>query len=74
MSGHGSFIIRKCSRCALPIGEGRSRIGLTECLSCGDRLAKRKVYTVAPLHKSNYILISNPSELVGINNKGGNVK
>jgi hypothetical protein len=29
---------------------------------------------VAPMHKSNYMLITNTDDLVGLNNKGGLVK
>jgi len=29
------------------------------------------VHTVAPLHKSNYIVVTNRADLRGLNNKGG---
>ncbi len=39
------------------------------------RLAeKAKMYTVAPMHKSNYMLITNRDDLKGLNNKGGLIK
>ena len=46
------------------------------CIECGDALAKQKakLYTVAPLHKGNYILITDMEDLKGLNNKGGLVK
>ena len=46
------------------------------CLHCGNELAKRKAsqYTVAPMHKSNYMLITNLDDLKGLNNKGGLIK
>jgi len=31
-------------------------------------------HTVAPMHKSNYMLFTNPDDLKGINNKGGIIK
>jgi hypothetical protein len=37
-------------------------------------LAPRVVRTVAPMHKSNNILITNRADLIGLNNKGGLVK
>jgi hypothetical protein len=37
-------------------------------------LAPRVVRTVAPLHKSNNILITNRADLIGLNNKGGLVR
>lgn len=46
------------------------------CLKHGDELAKQraKLYTVAPMHKSNYMLITNLDDLKGLNNKGGLIK
>ena len=46
------------------------------CMACGEKLAiqKAKARTVAPLHKSNYVLITDPADLIGLNNKGGLVK
>ena len=42
-------------------------------MPCGDKLAidARKSWTVAPMHKSNYMLFTNKEDLKGINNKGG---
>ena len=48
----------------------RVSLGYDTCLSCGDKEAKRKVHTVVPMHKSNYVLVTNLSELVNINTKG----
>ena len=46
------------------------------CLWCGEEQAtqERKHWTIAPMHKSNYMLLTNPADLVGLNNKGGLVK
>jgi hypothetical protein len=46
------------------------------CMACGEEQAQRalKHKTVAPMHKSNYMLITNRADLLGINNKGGLVK
>lgn len=46
------------------------------CIECGDALAKQraKSYCIAPMHKSNYVLITNRDDLKGLNNKGGLVK
>jgi hypothetical protein len=48
--------------------------GYYTCMSCGEVLARQKKFTVAPMHKSNYMLISNTNDLKGLNNKGGLVK
>jgi hypothetical protein len=54
----------------------RWRAGYTTCLPCGEEAAQeaRKGWCVAPMHKSNYMLITNRSLLSGLNNKGGLVK
>jgi DNA-directed RNA polymerase subunit RPC12/RpoP len=43
------------------------------CKSCADDLPP-PIRTVANLHKSNSILITNRADLIGINQKGGLVK
>ena len=43
------------------------------CADCADLLPP-PIRTVANLHKSNSILITNRDDLIGINNKGGLVK
>lgn len=42
-------------------------------MSCGDKLARATVRCVVPMPKSNYILVTDPSLLVGLNSshKGG---
>jgi hypothetical protein len=66
----------QCKLCGLIYESQRFRLGYAVCLSCGDEIAelKTKRYTVAPMHKSNYVLITNREDLKGLNNKGGLVK
>ena len=66
----------QCKLCGLIYESQRLRLGYAVCLSCGDEIAelKTKRYTVAPMHKSNYVLITNREDLKGLNNKGGLVK
>lgn len=52
----------------------RWKAGYTTCMPCGEDLAKQKKHTVAPMHKSNYMLITNRSDLQGLNNKGGLIR
>lgn len=65
-----------CDVCDEPFAPARAALGYTLCLHCGDKYAvqARKNWTVAPLHKSNYQLITDPKLLVGVNTKGGLVK
>ena len=46
------------------------------CMVCGQKAAilKAAQYTIAPMHKSNYMLITNLEDLKGLNNKGGLIK
>lgn len=64
-----------CTSCyAQRVPPARARLGYKTCMDCGDAIAKSTVRTVAPLHKSNYMLITDRADLVGLNNKGGLVK
>jgi len=62
--------------CGEEISHGRVALGYTTCLWCGEIDAKnvRKGWCVAPMHKSNYILITRGEDLIGLNNKGGLVR
>lgn len=52
----------------------RWAIGYKTCMPCGEKAAKGVVRTIAPMHKSNYMMITDLSDLKGINNKGGLIK
>jgi hypothetical protein len=54
--------------------KGRAELGYRTCLEHGDDQAKSRKFCIAPMHKSNYMLITNRADLLGINNKGGIVK
>ena len=62
-----------CTRvgCSRPVNQYRYEIGYTLCKPCGERAAKRVKHTVVPMHKSNYVVVSDRRDLMGINNKGG---
>jgi len=64
----------ECVRCSGQVHPDRSSLGYDTCLVCGEVMARKRVFTVAPMHKSNYMLFTNPEDLKGINNKGGNVR
>lgn len=61
----------ECVNCGDIYPAKRAALGYKTCLACGEKNAKeaRSTWTVAPVHKSNYVLITNPTELVGLNNK-----
>lgn len=56
------------------VDERRWVLGYHTCMTCGDKIAKAVNHTIAPLHKSNYMVITNHVDLIGLNNKGGLVK
>ena len=64
----------QCKLCGGTYDASRLRIGYAICMPCGDDLATKVIRTVAPMHKSNYVLITDKADLVGLNNKGGLVK
>jgi hypothetical protein len=64
----------QCKVCQLPILPVKRATIADTCITCGSREAATVKFTVVPMHKSNYTVITNRQELVGINNKGGNVK
>lgn len=65
-----------CRECGETIPKRRATLGYRLCMECGDIAAKkaRQSWTVAPMHKSNYMLVTNRRDLIGMNNKGGNVR
>jgi ribosomal protein L37AE/L43A len=60
-----------CVVCSSPVNQHRWELGYHWCKPCGEASAKRIKRTVVPMHKSNYILVTNLEDLKGINNKGG---
>jgi hypothetical protein len=59
--------------CGNYIAHQRYKLGYRQCLSCGEKHALTRKFTVAPMPKSNYILITDLSLLKGLNSshKGG---
>lgn len=66
----------QCLFCGEYLSAGRWQLGYKSCLLCGEEQARqeRMSWCVAPMHKSNYVLITNKADLTGLNNKGGLVK
>ena len=66
----------QCIFCGEYLSAGRWELGYKTCLMCGEEQAKqeRQSWCIAPMHKSNYMLFTDKTDLKGINNKGGLVK
>lgn len=58
-----------CISCGDTFPPKRQALGYNTCLSCGDFAAREVRWTVAPLNKSNYMLITNRDELSQLNPK-----
>ena len=63
-----------CVVCSSPVNRHRYEIGYTTCKPCGEASARQRKHTIVPMHKSNYVPITNREDLMGINNKGGLVR
>ena len=63
----------QCSQfdCENLVHRERIRLGYDTCTECGEALARQRRHTVVPLHKSNYMVVTDQADLRGINNKGG---
>lgn len=60
-----------CRECDDEYSTDRWKLGYKHCMPCGEKLSKEAVRTVVPMHKSNYMMITDMADLKGINNKGG---
>ena len=69
-------MVTNCIDCGDEYPVARAQAGYKTCLMCGEQYAQqeRNLWCVAPMHKSNYTLITNRTDLAGLNNKGGLVK
>jgi len=61
----------KCITCNAIVHPLRSKVGINTCIYCGDKEAKQRNHCIVPMHKSNYIVVTNRDDLVRINNKSG---
>lgn len=60
-----------CIKCSDDVNPNRWALGFKTCLSCGEALAKAFKHCIVPLHKSNYVPLTDLEMLKGINSKGG---
>lgn len=59
-----------CADCDQPYNPARAALGISYCMSCGDKRAKKVVRTVVPMHKSNYVLVTDYSLLACLTRPG----
>ena len=65
-----------CHECGAEIEPPQRQLVSSLCVFCGEEHARqaRALWTVAPMHKSNYVLVTDRGFLRGLNNKGGLVR
>jgi hypothetical protein len=61
-----------CS-CGNTVSSARFKAGYTTCLECGEIQARQVRHCVVPMHKSNYIVVSDPKMLTYLNPKRGGI-
>ncbi len=74
--GHNTKMKPICHVCGEVFALKRKAAGYKTCLWCGEEeaLQARRLWCVAPMHKSNYQLITNPADLKAINPKYNNAE
>ena len=58
-----------CLECGENFAKGRHSLGYKLCLDCGNDQAKKRKFTVAPINKSNYMLVTDMELLKQLNPK-----
>jgi ribosomal protein L37AE/L43A len=59
----------QCKLCDESYPLERMKLGYAVCLSCGDEIAKERKFTIVPMHKSNYVAVTNVVDLKQLNPK-----
>jgi ribosomal protein L37AE/L43A len=60
---------RECIICGSPVAHERWALGYKTCMPCGEKASKRVKHTVVNLHKSSFVLITDLTDLKGLNPK-----
>ena len=62
-----------CVLCGDHVLYARWKLGYKTCLVCGEKSARKQVHCIVPMPKSNYIVVTDPALLQGLNSshKGG---
>lgn len=60
----------ECVKCGEDIPGRRASLGYDLCMPCGEAQAKTRKFTVVPMHKSNYMLVTDLSLLPQLTRPG----
>lgn len=55
--------------CEQYVNPHREKLGYMTCMKCGDEIAKQRKFTVVPMNKSNYMLVTDHEILKQLNPK-----
>lgn len=58
-----------CVSCGDTFSRARKSIGYKLCMPCGDGQAKQRQHTIVPMHKGNYLPITDMNDLKDLNPK-----
>jgi ribosomal protein L37AE/L43A len=61
--------VPRCKECGESYALERMKLGFAFCLPCGDEIAKSRKFTIVPMHKSNYVSVTNATDLKQLNPK-----
>lgn len=72
--GNGATRFVHCTRCGAEIEPPERGLITSLCKPCGEKESKQVKRCVVPMHKSNYVVVTDRELLTGVNQKGGLVK
>lgn len=67
--GHNRRLKPLCAICADTYSPKRANAGYNICMPCGDSAARATIRCIVPMHKSNYMLFTDPQDLKELNPK-----
>jgi hypothetical protein len=67
MSEDSRYLCTSCYGGTVPLE--RWKLGYSTCLPCGQAKAMQRKFTVAPINKSNYMLLTDVEDLKHLNPK-----
>ena len=69
-----SLPVNTCRACGEPVDPRRWALNIHLCMPCGEQQAKHTRHTIVPMPKSNYIVVTDISLLVGLNSSHKGVR
>jgi len=59
-----------CSKCGAALPAARYALGYRTCLPCGEQAARMVKHCIVPMHKSNYVVVTDRSLLSQLTRPG----